>query len=317
MLKSAGTSNLECNQLAVPGRKSLLACALLALLAGRGAMAETITDASPTAIDQPDVTAIFIDDTVGGTPGNGNSISIDASNASISVTDGISGQNTTIGAAQSDFSGDVNVNSGNVSVINGGNLSVDGNTSVTTLSATDVTADSVTADTVNGTTVNSTTIANAGTITSDTISATTIIGGTVKGSLDAAGAVVSNVGNGVAGSDAVNVSQLNAMQGASGAALNNFANEVDSRFNAVDRRIDSVEEVANAGVASVAALAAIPAPAYGKRFSVGAGLGNYSSESAVAVGFRAAITESTSIAAGVSRNTASKTAANIGVGYSW
>lgn len=317
MLKSAGTSNLECTQRAVPGRKSLLACALLTLLAGNGAMAETITDAGGTPIDQPDVTAILIDDTVGGVPGNGNNITIDATNASISVNDGISGQDTTIGAAQSNFSGDVNVNSGNLSVINGGNLSVDGNTSVTTLSATDVTADSVTADTVNGTTVNSTTIANAGAITSDTISATTITGGTVRGSLDAAGAVVSSVGNGVADTDAVNIRQLNAMQGASGAALNNFANEVDSRFNAVDRRIDSVEEVANAGVASVAALAAIPAPAYGKRFSVGAGLGNYSSESAVAVGFRAAITESTSVTAGVSRNTASKTAANLGVGYSW
>lgn len=96
-----------------------------------------------------------------------------------------------------------------------------------------------------------------------------------------------------------------------------LASQTNARFNAVDRRIDKVEEVANAGVASVAALAAIPAPAYGKRFSVGAGLGNYSSESAVAVGFRAAITESTSVTAGVSRNTASKTAANLGVGYSW
>ena len=288
MLKSAGTSNLECNQHAVPGRKSLLACALLAMLAGNQAMAELITDGG---ISDPDLTGLFIDDTVGGVPGNGNSIFIDSVNATISVDDGVSGQNTTIGAAQSDFSGDVNVNSGALSVTNGGSLSVDGNTSVTTLSATDVTA--------------------------DTVNATTITGGTITGSLDAAGTVVSNVGDGVAGSDAVNVSQLNAMQGASGAALNNFANEVDSRFNAVDRRIDKVEEVANAGVASVAALAAIPSPAYGKRFSVGAGLGNYASESAVAVGFRAAITESTSVTAGVSRNTASKTAANLGVGYSW
>jgi autotransporter adhesin len=287
MLKFAGTSNPKCTQHVVPGRKSLLACALLALLAGNQAMADTFTNVGGTPIDVNDVNAIFIDDADGVTPGVGNSIFIDAANATISVDDGVSGQNTTIGAAQSDFSGAVNVNSGTLSVTNGGSLSVDGNTSVTTLSATDVTADSV--------------------------SATTIIGGTVTGSLNAAGAVVSNVGNGVADTDAVNVSQLNAMQGSS----NNFANEIGARFNAVDRRIDSVEEVANAGVASVAALAAIPAPAYGKRFSVGAGLGNYSSESAVAVGFRAAITESTSITAGVSRNTASKTAANLGVGYSW
>lgn len=289
MLKSAGASNLECNQHAVPGRKSLLACALLALLAGNQAMADTFTNISTTPIDQPDVTEIIIDDNVGGA-GNGNLIWIDAAAATISIDNG-NGQNTTIGAAQSDFSGDVYVNSGALSVTNGGSLSVDGNTSVSTLSATDVTA--------------------------DTVNATTITGGTITGSLNAAGTVVSNVGNGVADSDAVNVSQLNAMQGASGAALNNFANEVDTRFNAVDRRIDKVEEVAYAGIASVAALAAIPAPAHGKRFSVGAGLGNYASESAVAVGFRAAITESTSVTAGVSRNTASKTAANLGVGYSW
>lgn len=284
MLKSAGTSNLECNQLAVPGRKSLLACALLAMLAGNQAMAELITDGG---ISDPDLTGLFVDDTAGGAAGNGNIIFIDAVNSTISVSDGVTGQNTTIGAAQSDFSGDVNVNSGALSVTNGGSLSVDGNTSVSTLSATDVTA--------------------------DTVNATTITGGTITGSLDAAGTVVSNVGDGVADTDGVNVRQLNSMQ----RTFNNYANEVDSRFNAVDRRIDKVEEVANAGVASVAALAAIPSPAYGKRFSVGAGLGNYASESAVAVGFRAAITESTSVTAGVSRNTASKTAANLGVGYSW
>lgn len=256
MLKSAGTSNLECTQHAVPGRKSLLACALLAMLAGNQAMADLITDG---ALDDPAVTQLIIDDGAGG-----NSVSIDAVAPSIVL-------NSTVGTT--------NINTENSSF--SGNLSVSGGTTATTISATNITANSVTA------------------------------------SLNAAGTVVSNVGDGVADTDGVNVRQLNSMQGASGAALNNFANEVDSRFNAVDRRIDKVEEVAYAGIASVAALAAIPSPAYGKRFSVGAGLGNYSSESAVAVGFRAALTESTSLTAGVSRNTASKTAANLGVGYSW
>lgn len=121
-----------------------------------------------------------------------------------------------------------------------------------------------------------------------------------------------------------NAASLNAMQNSNTASLNTFAGQTDSRFegvdrrfDALDRRVDKVDERASAGIASVAALAALPAPAHGKRFSVGAGLGNYSSESAVAVGFRAAITESTSVTAGVSRNTASKTAANLGVGYSW
>ena len=88
-------------------------------------------------------------------------------------------------------------------------------------------------------------------------------------------------------------------------------------INTLGRRIDDVAERSYGGIASVAALAAIPSPAAGKRFSVGVGAGNYSSENALAVGFRAALTESTSVTAGVSRNTASKTVSNIGVGYSW
>ena len=293
MLKSAGTSNLECNQHAVPGRKSLLACALLALLAGNQAMADVTIDDSVTPI-VTDGSSILIENGLDSTSieagsilisdQNGNTVIVNPGNG-IAVTDATSGGTSVITA------------DGTGSNIYG-NLTVEG--------------DIGTVGQPVGT-VNSTNIVNSGSVTSDTINATTITGGTITGSLDAAGSVVSNVGDGVAETDGVNVRQLNSMQG----AFNNYANEVDSRFNAVDRRIDRVEEVANAGIASVAALAAIPSPAHGKRFSVGAGLGNYASESAVAVGFRAAITESTSVTAGVSRNTASKTAANLGVGYSW
>lgn len=137
----------------------------------------------------------------------------------------------------------------------------------------------------------------SGSLTADSVSATSISATDIS----------------VGGNQVVTSNQLAAMQNSNAA----FADQIDTRFDAMDRRIDQVEERAYAGIASVAALAAIPAPAHGKRFSVGAGLGNYSSESAVAVGFRAAITESTSVTAGVSRNTASKTAANLGVGYSW
>ncbi|MBK3866903.1 hypothetical protein GFL09_04245 [Pseudomonas stutzeri] len=281
MQKHVCTDNLECTQHLAIGRKSLLACAMLAMLAGGGASAEVMTDVGGTALDNQDVTTIYIDDAVGGVPGLGNSVSVDGSSATVSVTDGVTGENTTIGASQSDFSGNVNVNSGQLSVTNGGSLTVSGDTSVTTLTASDITADTVTA------------------------------------SIDASGDVISNVADGQADTDAVNIRQLNAMQSGSSAALNEFSNRVDARFNALDERIDEIAERAYGGVASVAALAAIPAPAPGKRFTVGAGLGSYSSESAVAIGFRAAVTESTSVTAGVSRNTASKTAASVGVGYSW
>ena len=243
MLKSAGTSKLECTPNVVTALKSLLACALLTMLAGNQAMADLTPNPGGDLATGAGVTQVIIDD-----PASGNSVSINSASPEIVLNSGAG--STSIGTENSNFSGNVTA-------------------------------------------------------------------GTVTATLDAAGAAISNVGAGVAGNDAVNVNQLNAMQGASGAALNSFANEVDSRFNAVDRRIDKVEERAYAGVASVAALSAIPAPAPGKRFSIGAGLGNYSSESAVAIGIRAALTESTSVTAGISTNTASKAAANMGVGYSW
>lgn len=319
MLKSAGTSNLECNQHAVPGRKSLLACALLALLAGNQAMANVTIDDSVTPI-VTDGSSILIENGLDSTSieagsilitdQNGNTVIVNPGNG-IAVTDATSGGTSVITAdgtgsniyGNLTVEGDIGTVGEPVGTVNSTNIVNSGS----------VTSGTVNATTITGGTVNSTNIVNSGSVTSGTINATTITGGTITGSLNAAGSVVSNVGDGVADTDGVNVRQLNSMQG----AFNNYANEVDSRFNAVDRRIDRVEEVANAGVASVAALAAIPSPAHGKRFSVGAGLGNYASESAVAVGFRAAITESTSVTAGVSRNTASKTAGNLGVGYSW
>lgn len=284
MQKHTQHSNLECIKTsAALGRKSLLACAILSMMIGGNALADVMTDVLGTSIDVTDVTQIFISSDVGG---GGNTIDIDSNNAQITLQNDATGASTVIGTDRSDFSGNLNVNSGDLNVTNGGSLTVDGNTSVSTLSATDITANDITAN-------------------------------SVTASLDANGGVISSVGDGAADSDAVNRRQLNAIQAGSRAELNTFSRQVDARFNALGERIDDVAERAYGGIASVAALAAIPSPAAGKRFSVGAGLGNYSSESAVAVGFRAALTESTSVTAGVSRNTASKTVTNLGVGYSW
>jgi autotransporter adhesin len=240
MQRQVCKGNSECTQPVAHRRKSLLACALLAVLSSSSAMAELITDGG---LNDPAVGELLI-------TSGANEVALDANQSAVRV--GSNSGTTVIGATESSFSG---------------SLIVSGNTTVTSLSADEIS--------VGGSQV----------VTSNQLSA-------MQNS---------------------NANQLSAMQNSNAT----FADHVDSRFNAVDRRIDQVEERAYAGVASVAALAAIPAPAHGKRFSVGAGLGNYSNESAVAVGFRAAITESTSVSAGVSRNTASKTAANLGVGYSW
>lgn len=140
---------------------------------------------------------------------------------------------------------------------------------------------------------------------------TAISGGTSTLTLSNAGATLNNqqihgVAAGVANTDAVNVGQLTAL------SSNNAA-----RFNAMDSRIDSVSERAYAGIASVAALAAIPSPAAGKTYSVGLGVGTYSGENAFAVGFRGVVSDAVSVTLGVSQNSATKTAANAGVGFSW
>lgn len=142
----------------------------------------------------------------------------------------------------------------------------------------------------------------ANTITGTT--STTLRGGSTTLTLnnsgaDLGGAQLHNVAAGTAPTDAVNVSQLRDWTGG------------------LSERIDAVAERAYAGIASVSALAAIPTPAPGKRFTVGVGAGTYNGESAAAIGFRGALTESVGMTAGVSQNSASKTAANVGIGYSW
>ena len=53
------------------------------------------------------------------------------------------------------------------------------------------------------------------------------------------------------------------------------------------KRLDSRIDTAYSGIASVAAISALPAPVSGKNVSVGLGFGNFESESAIAVGAKA------------------------------
>ncbi|MBI5682358.1 MAG: YadA C-terminal domain-containing protein [Deltaproteobacteria bacterium] len=71
-----------------------------------------------------------------------------------------------------------------------------------------------------------------------------------------------------------------------------------------------------AGVASVAALTAIPEAASGNRFSVGIGYGRFEEVDAMAIGVKAAITKNISAKAGLgySNNVSTVSA---GIGYSW
>ena len=85
-------------------------------------------------------------------------------------------------------------------------------------------------------------------------------------SISANGNVISNVGNAVAGTDAVNLNQLNSV-----------------RTN-LQGQIDDNRKEARSGIASVAAMAGIPSLDSGKQFNIGVGLGSFKSESAIAIG---------------------------------
>ncbi|MFL9874167.1 YadA-like family protein [Paraburkholderia megapolitana] len=105
---------------------------------------------------------------------------------------------------------------------------------------------------------------------------------------------ITNVAPGINPTDAVNVSQLQGVQG---------------NINDVARR-------AYSGVAAATALAMIPEVDPGKTLSVGFGSGNYQGYSAVAFGFTARIAENIKVKGGVSGGSAG-TAFGVGAAYQW
>ncbi len=93
-------------------------------------------------------------------------------------------------------------------------------------------------------------------------------------------------------------------------------------FDAVNmrqfRKLENEVEDAYSGIASVAALAAIPPPAPGKNFSVGVGYGNFDTESAIAVGGKMLVGEQKDITLGGGVGfSESETVVNAGIGWSF
>lgn len=109
---------------------------------------------------------------------------------------------------------------------------------------------------------------------------------------------VTNVAAGVAPTDAVNLSQLTALQ-----------NNASTQINAVGNK-------AYAGTASVAAVAGIPALADGKRFNIGIGYGNYLNQSAAAIGGHVRLSENMVVKAAFGFANASTTT-SVGLGLSF
>jgi trimeric autotransporter adhesin len=88
---------------------------------------------------------------------------------------------------------------------------------------------------------------------------------------------ISNVAAGVNATDAVNVSQLQSVQSWA-------QNYTDSQVSALNNRITNVGRRADAGTASAIAMANIPQAYAPDQGSIGAGVGSYRGQAAIAVG---------------------------------
>lgn len=108
-----------------------------------------------------------------------------------------------------------------------------------------------------------------------------------------------------------------------GATFANTATGGPARVTGVADGVDNFDAInysqlkgAYGGIASVAAMANIPAPPAGKSFSIGIGFGNFEGENAFALGGAARLSENISVQASVGRSD-DNSSLGAGVGFSW
>ncbi|MDT8440524.1 MAG: YadA-like family protein, partial [Desulfuromonadales bacterium] len=116
---------------------------------------------------------------------------------------------------------------------------------------------------------------------------------------------ITQVADGVNAHDAVNVRQLQQVYATT-----------SNRIDRLDQRVKDLRKESFAGIASVAALAAIPDPKAGRKNSLGVGYGNYKGENALAIGFKSDVSENLRLTTGVA-TARDDLSANIGLGWSW
>ena len=270
---------------------------------------------------------------------------LSANGGTTTTTLNVTGASTTNGITNTGDISTTTLNStGNTSV--GGALAVTGasttngitntgNISTTTLNSTGNTsvggALAVTgASTTNG-------ITNTGNISTTTLNSTsnTSVGGAlaVTGASTTNG--ISNTGN-ISNSGAVNTATLNTTGnaavggtlavtgGTTTHGINNSMSQISgvadgtSTNDAVNYgQLQDTRKLLSRGIASVTAMANIPAVDQGKTFSVGMGVGSFDSNTAVALGASYRVAPSAVLRASVAGGSGGKTAFGVGVGGSW
>jgi len=99
--------------------------------------------------------------------------------------------------------------------------------------------------------------------------------------------------------------------------LNGLEQQTNRNFAEMGKRIDKVQDKANAGTATALAAAGIPQVTGEQRFSLGAALGGYESEQAVAVGFSSRITSNVVLKASVATDSQHGVGYNVGTSIGW
>jgi len=124
---------------------------------------------------------------------------------------------------------------------------------------------------------------------------------------------LSNVAAGVAGTDAVNVGQLDAAVDNALTLANNYT---DSRIEALDFDVRNARRESRAGTSAALAAAAMPQPMEAGRSMVSAGVGTYRGRTAIAFGASHALDNGKSVfKLGVTYDASEHVGANAGVGF--
>lgn len=96
-----------------------------------------------------------------------------------------------------------------------------------------------------------------------------------------------------------------------------FVNHANKQFSDLSTRIDDNKKKADAGSASAMAAAGVPQVLYNQDFAVGAAIGGYESEQAIAVGFSARASDNVTIKSTVAADTQQGFGYNAGVAIGW
>ncbi len=99
--------------------------------------------------------------------------------------------------------------------------------------------------------------------------------------------------------------------------IESLESETTSKFSSLKNKVEENRKRASAGIAGVAAMANIPQVTDTQNFSVGAGVGNTDSESALAVGFSARATENVVVKSSLSNDTQHNFVVGAGMSYGW